>query len=235
MAIKTICTILARGGSKGVPNKNTRLLLGTPLIHYTLNQAIKSNLFDVIVVSSDSDKILEIASEIKNIELVKRPAELANDVISKRPAIKHAVNMMEEKYNTMFDNVIDLDCTSPLRHVEDINNSFNQFKENNNDNLISAMPARRSPYFNMVKTNPTNNQVSLVIQPDIPVTCRQDAPECFDMNASIYIWRREVLYNTESNYLKNTGLYIMPEERSIDVDNEIDFNFVEFIMKKNNA
>ena len=115
-----ICTILARGGSKGVKNKNIRNVLDIPLIHYTLNQAKNSNLFDKIVVSSDSNKILEVASKIDGIELLKRPLEFANDTISKRPAIRHAVTTIEKKYNILFDNIIDLDCTSPLRDIDDI-------------------------------------------------------------------------------------------------------------------
>lgn len=232
--MKNICTILARGGSAGLKNKNIKLLCGKPLIHYTIEHAIKSELFDCIVISSDSEDILSIASEVPGIEIVKRPKEFANSTISKRPGIKHAVQLMEEKHGCMYENIIDLDPTSPLREVEDIHNAFNKFIENGNDNLITAMPARRSPYFNMVKVN-ENNMVTLVNEINPPITCRQDAPECFDMNASIYIWKREILFNAESNFIERTGLYVMPEERSIDIDNPIDFEFVEFMMEKKNA
>lgn len=232
--MKNICTILARGGSKGLKNKNIKTLFGKPLIHYTIQQAIDSKLFDCIVVSSDSEEILSIASEVSGIEIVNRPKEFANSTISKRPGIRHAVQLMEEKHGCMYENIIDLDPTSPLREVEDIHNAFNKFVENGNDNLITAMPARRSPYFNMVKVN-EKNRVTLINEINPPITCRQDAPECFDMNASIYIWKREIFFNTESNFIEKTGLYVMPEERSIDIDNSIDFEFVEFIMEKKNA
>lgn len=232
--MKNICTILARGGSKGLKNKNIKILCSKPLIHYTIQQAIESKLFDCIVVSSDSEEILRIASQINGIELVNRPKEFANSTISKRPGIKHAVELMEQKYSCKYDNIIDLDPTSPLREVEDIHNAFNQFIKNKNDNLITAMPSRRSPYFNMVKVS-KDEKVRLVNEINPPITCRQDAPECFDMNASIYIWKREIFFNIESIFLDQTGLYIMPEERSIDIDNQIDFEFVEFMMEKKNA
>jgi CMP-N,N'-diacetyllegionaminic acid synthase len=232
--MQNICTILARGGSTGLKNKNIKILCGKPLIHYTIKQALESELFNKVVVSSDSDEILNIASEIKGIEIVIRPKEFANNTVSKRPGIKHAIEEIENKYNCTFDNVIDLDPTSPLREVEDIHNAFNQFIQDNNNNLITAMRARRSPYFNMVKIN-NKERVSLIIDKNPPITCRQDAPVCYDMNASIYIWERDVLFNTNSNFTEKTGLYIMPEERSIDIDSEIDFKFVEFIMERDSV
>ncbi len=232
--MRNICTILARGGSTGLKGKNAKILCGKPLIHYTIEQALEANFFDIVVFSSDSDALLNIASQIEGVELVKRPKEFADNVISKRPGIKHAVETMEKKYKYLFDNVIDLDPTSPLREVADIHNAFNQFVENGNDSLITAMPARRSPSFNMVELN-DNNEVSLMIEPDIPITNRQSAPVCYDMNASIYVWKRNILFSTDNLFLKKTGLYIMPEERSIDIDNAIDLEFVEFIMEKKNV
>jgi CMP-N,N'-diacetyllegionaminic acid synthase len=231
MVMRNICTILARGGSTGLKSKNTKILCGKPLIHYTIEQALESELFDKVAVSSDSDEILDISSLIEGVEIVKRPKELADNVISKLPGIKHAVQEIENQYNCLFDNVIDLDPTSPLREVEDIHNAFNQFIDNDHDNLITAMPARRSPSFNMVRID-ENNQVNLVIVPETPITCRQNAPVCYDMNASIYVWKRNVLFDNNSLFIKKTGLYLMPEERSIDIDNAVDFEFVEFIMGK---
>lgn len=226
---KILCTICARGGSKGVKSKNTRPLHGKPLIHHTIEQARASNIFTHIVVNSDSDDILSIASQIDGIELVKRPPEWANDTVSKRPAIRQSVLEIEKKYSTSCDIVIDLDCTSPLRHISDIAQALQQFEENNNDNLITAMPARRSPYFNMVKTT-ENGEVTLVQKLDKSITCRQDAPPVYDMNASVYIWKRNILFETDELFLKKTGLYVMPEERSIDIDTEMDFKIVEILM-----
>ena len=126
--------------------------------------------------------------------------------------------------------MIYLDATAPLRLTEDIINSFKQFKENNNDNLITAMPSRRSPYFNLVEQD-KNGKVYLSKKLDSAVVRRQDAPKSYDMNASIYIWKRDIILNENSLFLEKTGLYVMPEERSIDIDNELDFKFVEFLMR----
>lgn len=229
-----LCTVLARGGSKGLKNKNIKTLYGKPLIHYTLEQALESGVFSQVAVNSDSDEILDTAAKVKGVETVKRPAELANDVISKRPAIRQAVLEMEKRFSLTYDVIVDLDCTSPLRDVQDIHNALNQFIADDNDNLITAMPSRRSPYFNMVQRD-EKGRVKVVLELNPPVTCRQDAPECFDMNASIYIWKRDVLFNSETNYMEKTGLYVMPEERSIDIDCQLDFEFVEFMIGKKNA
>jgi len=227
-----LCTICARGGSKGVKNKNIKKLHGKPLIAYTIEQAKESGLFEHIVISTDSDDIANVAKEYGAEVFFKRSEEMASDTAGKLDVIKDAFVRSEEYYNKKFDYLIDLDATAPLRDVEDIVNSFNQFKENENDNLITAMPSRRSPYFNLVEQD-KNGKVYLSKKLDDAIVRRQDAPKSYDMNASIYIWKRDTILNENSIFLKNTGLYVMPEERSIDIDTELDYKFVEFLMKGN--
>jgi len=229
-----LCTICARGGSKGVKNKNIKELNEKPLIAYTIEQAKLSGLFEHIVISTDSETIANIAKEYGAEVFFKRSDEMASDTAGKLDVIKDAFVRSEEYYNRTFDYLIDLDATAPLRSVEDIINSFNQFKENNNDNLITAMPSRRSPYFNLVEQN-KDGKVYLSKKLDSAVVRRQNAPKSYDMNASIYIWKRDIILNKNSLFLETTGLYVMPEERSIDIDNELDFEFVEFLMRKSNA
>lgn len=226
-----LCTICARGGSKGVKNKNIKELNGKPLIAYTIEQAKASRLFNHIVISTDSDHIANIAKEYGAEVFFKRTPEMASDTAGKLDVIRDAFIRSEEYYKITFDYLIDLDATAPLRSVEDIINSFNQFKENNNDNLITAMPSRRSPYFNLVEVS-KNGKVELSKKLDNSIVRRQDAPKSYDMNASIYIWKRETILNKKSIFLENTGLYVMPEERSIDIDTELDFEFVEFMIRK---
>lgn len=227
-----LCTICARGGSKGVKNKNIKELHGKPLIAYTIEQAKASRLFEHIVISTDSDDIANVAKEYGAEVFFKRSDEMASDTAGKLDVIRDAFVRSEEYYQKQFDYLVDLDATAPLRSVEDIINSFNQLKENNNDNLITAMPSRRSPYFNLVEQD-KNGKVYLSKKLDSAVVRRQDAPKSYDMNASIYIWKRDVILNEKSLFLENTGLYVMPEERSIDIDNELDFEFVEFLMRRN--
>ena len=162
----------------------------------------------------------------------KRSDEMASDTAGKLEVIKDAFKRSEEYYSKTFDYLIDLDATAPLRDVDDIINSFNQFKENNNDNLITAMPSRRSPYFNLVEQD-KNGKVYLSKKLDSVIVRRQDAPKSYDMNASIYIWKRDIILTENSIFLEKTGLYVMPEERSIDIDTELDYKFVEFLMKEN--
>jgi CMP-N,N'-diacetyllegionaminic acid synthase len=227
--LKRICSICARGGSKGVKGKNIRSLLGKPLIAYTIEQAQASGIFDVIAVSSDSELILDIAKSCKVEFLIKRPDELATDQSGKMPAIRHCVTEVERLTGTKFDIMVDLDATSPLRSVEDVLNAVTLLEKSGAGNLITAMPARRSPYFNLVELN-IDSGVTLSKTPRTPILRRQDAPKCFDMNASIYIWSRQTFFEKDTVFNSDTQLYVMPEERSIDIDSEIDFKFVEFIM-----
>lgn len=229
-----LCTICARGGSKGVKNKNIKLLNGKPLIAYTIEQALQSGLFDHVVISTDSDDIASVATEYGAEVFFRRASELSTDTAGKLEVIRDALLKSEAHYNKKFTYHVDLDATSPLRNVSDIIESFKQFQDNHNCNLITAMPSRRSPYFNLVEVD-ANGRVALSKKLDGTVVRRQDAPKSYDMNASIYIWTRDSLLNQPSLFSETTGLYIMPEERSIDIDAEVDFEFVEFLMRKKDA
>lgn len=229
--MKRICTICARGGSKGVKNKNIRELLGKPLIAYTLEQARECQLFDLIAVSSDSKKILDIAQEYGADILVNRPPELATDRSAKIPAIQHCVKESERRSGKRFDLVVDLDATSPLRVPEDIQGAVSLLETEKVGNVITATPARRSPYFNLVELG-KDSVVRLSKPLNQPIVRRQDSPECFDMNASIYVWQRDVLFNAPTVFNADTRLFLMPEDRSIDIDSELDFEIVELLIRK---
>jgi len=228
-----LCTICARGGSKGVKNKNIKIINGKPLIAYTIEQAIASRLFEHIVISTDSDDIANITKMYGAEVFFKRSAELASDTAGKLDVIKDAFIRSEEYYGEEFEYLIDLDATAPLREVEDIVKSFEQLLNADNDNLITAMPSRRSPYFNLVEVD-KNGKVYLSKTLDSSIVRRQDAPKSYDMNASIYIWKRDSILNDKSLFLEKTGLYIMPEKRSIDIDTELDYKFVEFLLENKN-
>lgn len=230
---KVLCTICARGGSKGVKNKNVKPINGKPLIAYTIEQAKESGLFEHIVISTDSDLIAETAKEYGAEVFFKRSAEMASDTAGKLDVVKDAFNRSEEHYGEIYNYHIDLDATAPLRDTQDIINAFAQFLKDDDDNLITAMPSRRSPYFNLVEMD-KNGKVYLSKTLDDKVLRRQDAPDSYDMNASIYIWKRDVLLNNDTIFLEKTGLYVMPEERSIDIDTPEDYKYVAFLMKENN-
>lgn len=227
--MKRLCTICARGGSKGVKGKNIRPLLGKQLIAYSIEQAKASGLFEAIAVSSDSDIILEVAKECGVDYLIKRPDELATDQAAKLPVIRHCVAEVARQRACDFDIIVDLDATSPLRSVEDIHKAVALLEESGAGNVITAMPSRRSPYFNLVELN-ANGVVELSKPLKTAVVRRQDAPKCYDMNASIYVWKHQTLFASDTIFNEDTRLYVMPEERSIDIDSELDFKFVEFVM-----
>ena|SRR3990167_589850 len=229
--MKTLCTICARGGSQGVKNKNIINLRGKPLIAHTILQAKRSGLFSVIVVSSDSPQILAVAEEWGADYLINRPIEMASSTAAKLPAIQHAVLETERITSASFDVIVDLDVTSPLRAVDDIHNAHDLLVNNNNAlNLVTASLARRSPYFNMLEVS-GDGFAQLAKLPENPVVRRQDAPLCYDMNSSIYIWKREELLQCQRVITNRTLLYVMPEERSIDIDSTMDLQLVRLLAK----
>lgn len=230
--MKILCTICARGGSKGVPNKNLRPLLGKPLIGYSVERARECGLFDSIAVSSDSEAILAAASDAGADQLVRRPTEMATDTAAKLPVIRHCARTVEDVTGKVFDLFVDLDATSPLRSIEDIAGAVTLLRESGAENVITGMPARRSPYFNLVELNAEG--IAMLSKPLLKaVTSRQASPPCFDMNASIYVWRRDALLDgPDTIFLPTTRLFVMPEERSIDIDSELDFALVEFLAQR---
>lgn len=228
--MNNVCTICARGGSKGVPGKNTLILAGKPLIAHSIEQAKQTRLFEAIAVSSDSDEILAV-SEAYGAIPIKRPAELATDTAAKLPVIKHCVQALEAHLSQLCELIVDLDATSPLRSVQDILTCVAMASSGEAENVITASPARRSPYFNMVELDDANCP-RLVKPLRQAVARRQDAPACFDMNASIYVWRRHALFGNDSLFTDATRLHVMPEERSVDIDSLLDVDIVRMILER---
>lgn len=225
-----ICTICARGGSKGVPRKNVRMIAGAPLIVHTLRHAIAMNRFNQIAVSSDDQAVLDIAETNGATMTVLRPAELSRDESDKLTAIRHCVNFVEAQIGKV-NIVVDLDVTAPLRTVGDITSAIRLLEESQCDNVITATRARRSPYFNMIEKQ-ADDSIDLVKRTPMQVVRRQDSPEVFDMNASIYVWRRDALFNRETVIHQGTRMLEMPPERSLDIDSELDFQVVEFLLNQ---
>ena len=243
-----LCTICARGGSKGVANKALKNIQGIPLIGVTIKQALSSKLFDEVIVSTDSKKIQKTAIKFGAKSWFLRPKILSNDYSSKILAIRHAFMQSEKYFKKSFDICVDLDITSPLRNIDDIKKALKLFLKNKKiQNLFSVCEARRNPYFNMVEVK--NRKVSIVkkykkknnlkttLKPSRRWSSfyrRQSAPKVFDMNASIYIWRRSRLLKSNALFSKDTGIFLMPQERSIDIDSYFDLFLVKQILKNEN-
>jgi CMP-N-acetylneuraminic acid synthetase len=229
--LKRLCSICARGGSQAVPGKNIRPLAGIPLIAHSIIRARKSKLFDCIAVSSDSREILKVAEEYGADILINRPTEMATHHAAKLPAIQHCAKETEARLNIKFDTFCDLDATSPLRTIEDIAGVIEMMESSDCDNVITGAPAHRSPYFNMVEES-LHGFVQVVKQLNPPPVRRQDAPVCYDCNASIYAWNRKTMFSLSEVVTRRTRLFEMPQERSRDIDSELDFEIVEFLLKK---
>ncbi len=225
-----LCTICARGGSKGVKNKNVRELLGKPLIAHTLETAKGVGIFDAIAVSSDSDAILEVSKNWGADHLIKRPARMASDEAPKLETIQHCAAEVERRTGVAYDIFVDLDATAPFRSVGDVRSAVRLLEEKNAPNVITGAPARKSPYFNLVEAD--ENGLVRLSKPGVGVVRRQDGPRCYDMNASIYVWRRDAFFGSQTLFNPATLLYVMPEERSVEIDNEMDFEIAEFLGKK---
>jgi len=223
-----IITICARGGSAGVPGKNIRTLYGKPLIGWTIEQAFASKVSDQVFVSTDSEAIAQVAREFGAQVPFLRPAELATSTAGKLPVIQHLVEWVEANLG-LVNSIIDLDPTSPLRAVADIQACFGML-DSATDVVITGYRSDKNPYFNMVELK-DNGFYERVCQPGSEVLSRQSAPAVFAMNASIYAWHRRSLSGSlwDSDRIR---LLEMPRERSIDIDHEIDFDLVELMMKK---
>jgi len=229
--MKSICTICARGGSKGVVGKNARELLGKPLLAWTIEQAKQAGLFEVIAFSSDSDSLLQAALKAGADIAVKRPDVMATDTAPKLPAIRHCLEQVIVHTGTPPEILVDLDVTSPLRLPSDITGAVELLQKSGARNVITGAPARRSPYFNLVEAR-SDGTVGLSKVAEPPIMRRQDAPRCFDMNASIYAWRVGAFLENPSVFYQDTQLFEMPEERSVDIDSDLDFTLVELLLRK---
>ena len=223
-----IITICARGGSTGVPGKNIRDLYGKPLIGWTIEQAFASKITDHVFVSTDSEDIARIARSYGAQVPFMRPEELATSTAGKLPVIQHLVEWVEAHHG-LVNAVVDLDPTSPLRDVADIQTCFGMLCADT-DAVITGYEADKNPYFNMVELK-TNGFYERVCLPGKEILGRQSAPKVFAMNASIYVWHRASLSSSlwDSPRIR---LHVMPRERSIDIDQEIDFELVALMMKK---
>ena len=219
-----LCTICARKGSKGIKNKNMILLKNHKLIDLSIHQAKKVKIFNKIVVSTDSKIIQKHVVSKKVLSWFIRPKKLSGDKSSKLDVIRHALIESEKKFKIKFDIICDLDVTSPLRLKSDIINSYRKFIKNKYEILFSVCEAKKNPYFNMVEKK--NGKIELVKNLKEKILSRQKAPKVYEMNASIYFWKRDALIKRRSLFGNKVGIFLMPRERSIDIDDQFDLKIV---------
>jgi len=227
---KTIlCIIPARGGSKGLPGKNIKLLCGKPLVAYSIEHARQSRLIDRIIVSTDDKKIANIAGRYgANVPFI-RPKHLARDNSGTIDVLLHAINFLKKNERKIYDIIVLLHATTPLRTPSDVDNCIKLLVNKKCDSVFSVSEAHRNPYFNMVELN-RRGVPHLVKKGNYK--SRQEAPRVFDMNSSIYVWRTATLEKCRKTLLPESRIYIMPPERSVDIDDKIDFILAEALISK---
>lgn len=225
-------TICGRAGSKGIKNKNIRNFCGYPLPYYTLSAIdlfIKRHPENnyKIVLNTDSIELIDLVSKnkMRSVNVIKRPPELSGDLVGKVEVIRNCFESMEDECNIKFDAVVDCDITSPLRTVNDIENLLKVHFSKTPDVTTSVTSARRNPYFNQVMK--TEKGFKKVISSNY--TARQQAPEIFDMNASLYAYSPEFLRSGKGvldGYCEITEMY---DTAVLDLDHENDFELMEVI------
>lgn len=223
MKPKILAIIPARGGSKGVPRKNIRDLAGKPLIAWTIEEAKKSRYIDRLILSSEDDEIIEVAKQCGCEVPFKRPIELAQD---ETPGIEPVLHAIEQCPG--YDYVVLLQPTSPLRTVEDIDGCIEKLISSGKDFYVSVTESDKSPYW-MYTVNQSNMKV--LIDRNKLITRRQDLPKVYNLNGALYVGKVELLYKKKSFLTEGTQAYIMPRERSYDIDSEMDFKICNYLME----
>ena len=225
-----LITICARGGSKGVPGKNIKLISGKPLIRYTIDFANDiCNEFNAdIAVSTDSNEIINVVKEFGIDVPYKRPDNLSTDSAGKISAIADVLNFYEEKFNKSYDYILDLDVTSPLRTIEDVRKAFEIMKLDGEAlNIFSVSEARKNPYFNMVEES--NGYMRIVKEKEVFLS-RQSAPVVYELNASLYIYRRSFFTAGHTSAFTERSKSLLMEHICFDIDSQDEFDYLEYLI-----
>ena len=232
--MKILFTVCGRAGSKGIKNKNLRNFCGKPLAHYTtavidLYLRKHPEMEADTVVNSDSRELLDLVSGNGRIpvEQIVRDESLAGDAVGKIAVIQDCLRQMEDRKQTRYDLVVDLDITSPLRTEADLEKVIETELKTGADVTTTVAPARRNPYFNQLKR--TEHGFRKVIESNY--TARQQAPEIFDMNASIYAYRPAFLFSGKGVLDGYCEAVEMADTGVLDLDHEGDFELMEVIAK----
>lgn len=223
-----LALIPARGGSKGIPHKNIRPLAGKPLIAWTIVAAKKSAYIDRLILSSDDPEIIAVAEAWGCEVPFVRPSELAQDDTPGYLPVLHAMETLASK-GRYYDYIVLLQPTSPLRTVADIDGCIEQCVEQKAQFCVTVTDTETSPYW-MYKLDQQNRLVPLLTA-EKPVLRRQDSLPVYVLNGAVYIGKWESVLQEKSFLNPATKAFIMPHERSIDIDHELDFKIAEYLLQ----
>lgn len=227
-----IAFIFARGGSKGLPGKNTRNFLGKPLIAWSIEQAGFLDRISRVIVSTDSEEIAETALHFGAEVPFLRPSSLATDESPEWLSWQHAVNFLYASGENSPYIFLSLPATAPLRNKSDVELIIDKYEQGNFDSIITVTESYRNPYFNMVKYDEHEN-LSVVIKSSPPFHRRQDAPCVYDMTTVAYATSPAFISSHNSIFEGRVGSIEVPKHRAADIDTLYDFHLAEAMAKLN--
>lgn len=233
MSKLTLAIIPARGGSKGVPNKNIRVVAGKPLIAYSIESGLKSKLISHLVVSTDSEAIAQVSKELGAKVPFMRPAELATDMAASLPVIQHAVKEMEAQLGVLFDCIVMLQATCPLRSTKDIDEAVTKFYDTGADSVISVVSVGGNHPLRM-KRIVGDQLVNYIEQGVEDMRPRQVLPPTYIRNGALYITKRDIIMNENSFIGSDCRAFVMPDDRSINIDKFEDMLIAEYYLNLKN-
>ena len=223
---KILCVLQVRGGSKGVPKKNIRKVNGKPLMTWTIESAKKSNVFDSIWVSSDSDEILEVGRQAE-VNTIKRPEELSGDEVLSVDSLHWAVNEIEGLYGIQYDYVVELPVVCPLRNETHIKEAVEKLITTGADSVISVTQMTDKHPVRMKRITDDDLIEDFCSEyPEGDAGRRQDLEPCYIRNGGIYSMKRDTLMNERTRHGKISRPYVMEDKYSVNIDNEMDLKLV---------
>jgi len=226
--VSAVAFIFARGGSKGLPGKNTRPFGGKPLIAWSIECALSVKAIDKVIVSTDSKEIAETSIKYGAQVPFMRPRELATDESPELLSWKHALEYVRHSSGGMPEVMVSLPTTSPLRAVSDVESCLEQFFKGDCDAVVTVTKAHRNPYFNMVRA--VSDGVVELVMKDSQVSRRQDAPIICDLATVCYVANPEFVLSHNSIFEGRVKAVNVPKERAIDIDTLLDFQIAEFLL-----
>ena len=233
---KILALIPARGGSKGIPKKNIKLLAGKPLIVYSIESAQQSNYIDRVIVSTDSEEIAEVARSTNAEVPFLRPAEISQDLTPDTPVFEHCLQWLKEKENFIPDIIVHLRPTGPLRTSQEIDEAIEMLVADPSADSIRSIEEPPKPPFKMwePKGNYIKPFAELHGMKDFHTMPRQALPKVYQTTADIGIMRLSTVIEKKSVI----GDHVLPyylKRPTVDIDHTIDFDIAELLLKKRNG
>lgn len=227
--MEVLAIIPARGGSKGLPGKNLKLLNGKPLIAHTINEAFNSKQINRIIVSTDDDSIAEVSKKYGAEVPFLRPETLSSDNSPTVDTVLYTVKKLEESDGYIPDLICLLQCTTPLKTAEHIDGAIDKLILTGMDGIVSICETEAHPYWMQVFSG---DKLQYFMPQEKRITRRQDLPVVYKFNGAIWVVKTKVLLEEKSLIVRNQTGFVMKPEDSVDIDNELDFKFAELLIKE---